>query len=424
MNLVAVAAPPPPRGKHASGVRLRERAFGGRHAAASAAAKGASELPQEPKPRAKPESPQEPKPEHSQGPKPGRVDAQEPKSQPAPGVSSGYAVEPEAGSAAVSVAAPGAGTPMAKSGSGETSAKPPQGPPTGETSASIDARLEALVRERLAQMREGAASGEREPDEAEAVSPSDDLLENLARMLALDDQEARPPGGDVAKTQGSEVEQPSPGGKREPSSADKLDSVMFEEPPANIKEVMLEAEGLHRRGLAIKVGAVAASGALALGLVAFAFMHLPDSGGGDALPEIEAAQPTGDDAQNVASGSEKPDQEPKSTADNVDRSGEVVYRYALKGSDGETRSVTETVAFGKDGMCETSSLEVELPDEAIAQTYLADLERDFGSALEKGEADGAVVRAVVDVSSNGLDREGYEDALRVSVDDLAIVKKT
>lgn len=94
------------------------------------------------------------------------------------------------------------------------------------------------------------------------------------------------------------------------------------------------------------------------------------------------------------------------------------------GADGDERPTTETVSFGGDGLCETSTLEVQLADDAAVEAFLQGLERDFGSSCKESEAQGANARAVIDVSANKLDREGYEDALRVSVEELTIVKKS
>ena len=67
---------------------------------------------------------------------------------------------------------------------------------------------------------------------------------------------------------------------------------------------------------------------------------------------------------------------------------------------------------------------MQFADAQAAQAFLADLKQDYGSSLKEGEASGASAFAVVDVSANRLDREQYEDELRVSVEDLAIVRKT
>lgn len=107
-----------------------------------------------------------------------------------------------------------------------------------------------------------------------------------------------------------------------------------------------------------------------------------------------------------------------------DRSGTVVYRYVVGLGDDDERTVVETVRFGRDGRCETSDLEATLADVTAAAAFLEALERDYGSALQHSSAQGATVKATLDVSANKLDREKYEDVLRDSVDDLSIVSKS
>ena len=191
-------------------------------------------------------------------------------------------------------------------------------------------------------------------------------------------------------------------------------SIMFDEPPSSIGDSMRLAESEHRRGFA----AVAA-------LLVFNLPFLTEApeGADDGAPAAQRRQTTSDEvldsskAEGGASG--QGSREPER-----DLSGTVVYRYTSPGSDGEGRPTVETVSFGRDGLCETSTIEVELSDAEAAQAFVGDLERDFGSAYREGSAEGATARATVDVSANRLDREAYEDELRVSVEDLAIVKKS
>ena len=107
-----------------------------------------------------------------------------------------------------------------------------------------------------------------------------------------------------------------------------------------------------------------------------------------------------------------------------DRSGTVVYRYMAPSADGEGRSVVETVRFGRDGLCEKTTMEATFADESEAAAFIDALRRDYGSAFEDGAAEGASATATLDVSANKLDREAYEDTLRESVQDLSLVKKS
>ena len=196
---------------------------------------------------------------------------------------------------------------------------------------------------------------------------------------------------------------------------------MFDELPSSIAEGMREADELHRRSFALKAGATAVGCALLatlLGFGAFQLSHLDE--GSSEGPSDQATQVDSGQRQQQRFGDDPAD---VPAEEDRDRSGTVVYRYTM-GGEGDERSVTETVAFGRDGLCETSSLEMQFADAQAAQAFLADLKQDYGSSLKEGEASGASAFAVVDVSANRLDREQYEDELRVSVEDLAIVRKT
>lgn len=106
-----------------------------------------------------------------------------------------------------------------------------------------------------------------------------------------------------------------------------------------------------------------------------------------------------------------------------DCSGTVVYRYVTDNATGADCTITETVTFGQSGLCETSSMEVRLADEGSAQVFAQAMQRDYGPGAVVS-VDGTTVRAELAIGSNALDREAYEDALRASVRDLTIVKKS
>ena len=107
-----------------------------------------------------------------------------------------------------------------------------------------------------------------------------------------------------------------------------------------------------------------------------------------------------------------------------DRSGTVVYRYATQMADGEQRTVTETVRFGKSGLCEMSTMEATFADSDAADAFIDVLRRDYGPAFSEGTVEGSSARATLDIAAHKLDREEYEDALRDSVEDLSIIKKS
>lgn len=307
--------------------------------------------------------------------------------------------------------------------------------------STIDRQLEMLVQKRLRELRDAGviadasprrALEERPPDRHESDAGCPPAAHTAAPTPGATACEAcseipdRPSAsaGDAsihrptASTSALAPDRPSP-------SADgglaELSSIMFDELPSSIAEGMREADELHRRSFALKAGATAVGCALLatlLGFGAFQLSHLDE--GSSEGPSDQATQVDSGQRQQQRFGDDPAD---VPAEEDRDRSGTVVYRYTM-GGEGDERSVTETVAFGRDGLCETSSLEMQFADAQAAQAFLADLKQDYGSSLKEGEASGASAFAVVDVSANRLDREQYEDELRVSVEDLAIVRKT
>lgn len=153
-----------------------------------------------------------------------------------------------------------------------------------------------------------------------------------------------------------------------------------------------------------------------------------DAGG--AVSEGRTGSAAGDSSSDEAkgeSGSGSPASSGKAGAPQTateDRSGTVVYRYTALSADGMGSTVVETVRFGRDGLCETSTMEAAFADGLEAEAFLETLRRDYGPAFEDGATEGSTATATLDVSANKLDREAYEDALRDSVEDLSIVRKS
>lgn len=307
--------------------------------------------------------------------------------------------------------------------------------------STIDRQLEMLVQKRLRELRGAGVIADASPrraleerppvrHESDAGRPPAEQTAPPAPGATAREARSEIPGRPSASLGGASVHRPtaSTGASapdRPSPSADggpaELSSIMFDEPPSSIAEGMREADELHRRGFALKAGATAVGCALLATLLGFGAFQLSHLGEGSSEgPSGQAAQVDSGQRQQQRSGDDPAD---APAEEDRDRSGTVVYRYTM-GGEGEERSVTETVAFGRDGLCETSSLEMQFADAQAAQAFLADLKQDYGSSLKEGEASGASAFAVVDVSANRLDREQYEDELRVSVEDLAIVRKS
>lgn len=212
------------------------------------------------------------------------------------------------------------------------------------------------------------------------------------------------------------------------------ESPMFDERPQSIADNMKEVQQRHSRLMRIKI-ALGIVGALLLVALALA-VAVQCSGPSDATdfaPHAQTTSSTAPDAadrqQSQPARNEKPDEgegagQSAAPQQTEDKSGTVVYRYVTTDSAGDGHTVTETVSFAASGLCETSTMDVEFADGEGAQAFAEGLRRDYGSAARTVDVDGATVHAEIDVSSNGLDREAYEDALRESVRDLSIVKKS
>ena len=284
----------------------------------------------------------------------------------------------------------------------------------GEVRAIIDERLEQLIQQRLDEVRSAVASapGDGGAEGARATPPQ---LQVDARLASAGDSErtesakaAEDAVPEPAKAAGTALRQEKvarPAGRSGEKSERKASSALFDEPPTSIKDGMREAEELHRRGFARKACLIVASGTLAAGLLAFAAFQLPrmSEGEGDAGEGSPAAEAVFE--PSIQSDAE-PGKQPK-PAEGKDLSGSVTYRYVTTGADGDERPTTETrVVSAATGLCETSTLEVQLADDAAVEAFLQGLERDFGSSCKESEAQGANARAVIDVSANKLDSRG------------------
>lgn len=206
-------------------------------------------------------------------------------------------------------------------------------------------------------------------------------------------------------------------------------SPMFEEHPQSIADGMKEGLREHYRLVRIRiaVGIAASLALIALALGVIAQCSAPSSAGDPAAeaPAVppEAAEPEQSQPERGEAAKEEGSRQSGATQ-TEDRSGTVVYRYLTTDASGESRTVTEAVAFGADGLCETSTMDVEFADPEGAETFVENIRRDYGSAARDVELNGSNVHVEIDTSANKLDREAYEDALRDSVRDLTIVKKS
>lgn len=209
------------------------------------------------------------------------------------------------------------------------------------------------------------------------------------------------------------------------------DSPLFEERPQSIAEGMKEGQREHYRHMRIKIAIGAVVSLLLVALFLGIALQLVSYSSEEGVVQDIPTAPL--PSENAEPQSDQPRREEEPVADSPagstssqkeDLSGTVVYRYVTGAPDADAQSVTESVQFGKEGLCETSTMEVEFASTEAAESFAENIRRDYGSSARSVEVDGTKVRAEIDASSNGLDREAYEDALRDSVRDLTIVKKS
>ncbi len=193
----------------------------------------------------------------------------------------------------------------------------------------------------------------------------------------------------------------------------------------SIEEGMEKADKAHARSVKVWARIAAAAILVVVGIVGLAAAFNPSSDiaqvAGDTKPASLTAPTVPDNAQDGAPVS--PNEEAKEEKP-TGRAGTVVYSYTGHVGEGGTYVVTETVEFSDDGTSAQTTIEGTFGDAATAEQFLGAVKRDYGSDFLEGSADGQNVVVKVDISKLGLDREAYEDALRDSVDDLRVVKKS
>lgn len=103
-----------------------------------------------------------------------------------------------------------------------------------------------------------------------------------------------------------------------------------------------------------------------------------------------------------------------------DTSYSVVYSYSTQAYGSSGLTVTETVSFGADGLCETTSMRAVFSDEESAKTFHESISMNYGSDCLEAAVSGTTVTAVIDISAIGMTQQQYEDALRGSVEGLTV----
>lgn len=194
----------------------------------------------------------------------------------------------------------------------------------------------------------------------------------------------------------------------------------------SIEEGMEKADKVHARNVKMWTRVAAAMLLVVVGGVGLtaAFSLSLQGGGesGEASPPAPTAAPSAPDVSGKAVPVVPEDQAAGEKA--TGKAGTVVYSYTGHVGEGGTYVVTETVDFADDGTSAQTTIEGTFGNAATAEQFLEAVKRDYGSDFLEGTAEGERVVVKVDISKLGLDREAYEDALRDSVDDLRVVKKS
>lgn len=98
-----------------------------------------------------------------------------------------------------------------------------------------------------------------------------------------------------------------------------------------------------------------------------------------------------------------------------------IYEYVVRGTDGATHQTTETAEFNSDGMLETSTMVIDVPDEAQAQALLEQLRADFGNTVaDSGIRDGEVY-LTVNIHREDLDVDSYTELLSANMAEFKLV---
>lgn len=295
------------------------------------------------------------------------------------------------------------------------------------------------------QPRPAARTGRGKHADKPAGNPDADELRALRRKL-LAKMEALEETGAIG-AQPDEEDPSKQSSVAEPRPAQTADE--DEVAQSHCIQMPVERFSFHRVGTFLQklqgrsariVAACTCAGVLCVASFALGSLLLPASSGNpdDAAPGLQNARPSqeasgsnavaeSDAARPVPSNdkdSRSDDASASQAGSGEDRSGTVVYRYVMRVGKDESRTVTETVKFNSEGLCETSIMEATFADGEAAAAFLDTLSRSYASAYVDGTVDGATAVSTIDVSANELDREAYEDTLRTSVTDLSIVKKS
>lgn len=105
----------------------------------------------------------------------------------------------------------------------------------------------------------------------------------------------------------------------------------------------------------------------------------------------------------------------------VPASGALTFAYTVQGPDGQPRDVRESVAFGDDGLAESSTLSIQAESDEAAEALLSEAREQLGSSWSGGSVEDGRAAFTVDVRAERIDRKAYEALIMANTADARLL---
>lgn len=93
----------------------------------------------------------------------------------------------------------------------------------------------------------------------------------------------------------------------------------------------------------------------------------------------------------------------------------------MQGPDGQLRNARESVAFGDDGLAESSTLSIQAESDEAAEALLSEAKEQFGSSWSGGSVEGGNAVFTVDMRAERIDRKTYEALIMANTADARLL---
>lgn len=180
---------------------------------------------------------------------------------------------------------------------------------------------------------------------------------------------------------------------------------------ATMKEGMAGVDSAHKRNSLTSVILIVAACLVVAGLI-FLLIFFALSG-----DDSHSTSGTSSSTGTMQSSSSSASSNSSTVTD-----GDVIYKYIAATNAGVPYTVWETVTFGEDGKCISSTLDMTFPDAESAKAFTESLARGQKDTFTLDELDGEHAVVTIDNHELGLDSSAYENALRYSVSDLEVIR--